>query len=499
VAVITIFKQNKKTAVTSVKGGKAMVRAKTSPKSATGLRSVVPVMKAKAKAFSSKNGIANMSGRYKERSIPVTRNYYKTVANHTYSSVNVDGCEGVRVRGTMFLDDLVSYAASAGGSIPTRFISERYLHPALLSGRLAKVAETFQKFRFDKIRVVFVSAVSTASAGTIHLAVLDDVLVDPTILQDRQIKMWNDSMEGTFSGNVYTEENLSWTEADLSNQPFLHVDRNQSDLENVSQAKICVSVTNTTPATYLGELYIDFDVIFCDDYLSLSTLSSLGTQNPSKTLGIPAVAVNTVVGPVTGLGTYANTPVGLYSVINKQDDSTSLGKENFLNKLYDFGSEMILNVVANGPTPTGFLFNSFSDFIRGDRTISTIANSAFPHTVLFQYLLGNSLGAAGGPPQVPPAYAIHKGHQVCLEAVAEMQRQSLLDREDEELILSLKEDPPARRTDHSRNESAEPSRSTQRILSLSPISRSDREQLQSQRTPGTPTSRPEGRGMFERP
>jgi len=251
----------------------------------------------------------------------------------------------------------------------------------MIIGRASVIAKTFEKYRFNKFTLNYVSNQPSNNGGELYMTYVSDPSLDPTKLTDRQLKVYFDSIPKTFSGNVAVESRIAMCSFNLNQgrtDKLYTVLQDQDDIQDVYQGKF-VFGASATLATVLGDIYLEYEMDVVDAVLSINDILRMRSQNSPYSWSTPSSwALNdNVVSASTTLP--ATAPEGVYSAQAKQDAPGGLWGDitSFVDKLYQFGSEFIANVV--GPTPgtkTITFFDSIADWISGNPTKYKTANTS---------------------------------------------------------------------------------------------------------------------------
>lgn len=359
-----IFKSNNmKTAATSVKGGQK------------GSKSVKTVQIATPQKKTVSKNLANKGGK-RMPSIP-TR-----ALNHRRSSHGRFGFKearpigkhnGLRVTGTIFLNDIISpdLSAPVGTGVATRFIDMVYLHPHMLQTKLWLISQTFVKYRFNKIGISYLGERGTDEFGDLYIAYIPDPDVDPTLLLDKQIKVWLDNVDDVYRGTVFTvrPEYSEFRSLDSELRNMVH---DTSTLHDTYQGKLVFACSGTA-AKYLGECVLSFDVEMYDEEMDVTQTLDYVYDGPVIASSLTTTAATTASTALSSLtdatGQMNVQPSGIASVQIKDlippIGGVSIG--NFLDKLYTYGSEFIGALIGKS-SKSLTLFDSLADVFVGDQT-----------------------------------------------------------------------------------------------------------------------------------
>jgi len=342
--------------------------------------------------------IPNPRGNEIFTSIPTKTVRQRMSKAYSYSAISHRGSHGIRIQGCTYLSDITSMNDLTVTADNMRIAKQYYLNPKLLLGRVSIMSDTFARYRFRSIRIVYVGYKGSAQDGECIVTYIPDPDVDPSILTANQLKFWFDSIEGSYRGPISTVGIQQGVAAfnleqmarrrDPNNEKFFKIDCDTTTLNDCYQGKILVGLINVTAAT-LGDLELQFDLEMIDDevapyQLATQIASSNGspiaiTLNPTGTdVPVPAVAIGAYSEPV-------NAPSGIYSLQESQDTGgpgTYAPRSNIVNKLLQAGTEFVASVVRSPSTgnASATLFNSVADVLTGAAT---------------RFVLGGPTGAVG--------------------------------------------------------------------------------------------------------
>jgi hypothetical protein len=383
VIVIMIFKKTTNSASTSVKGRKVTTPPKAVKKTVQVVR---PVMKNKGTVNTPFNSYPNR----------------RTMNKHPVVSAYVDKRHnGVRVRGTAFIQDLVVWSSTDSSDMDgqtVKFSNLIYASPALIPGRVSLMAKAFTKYRFDMICLSYRGHFSSATDGEVFIAYCDDPSMNPTELVSRQIKVFMDNMDGTDAGPVYNNGRKTCATAHPTEKDkFYEISKDHQNVEDVMQGKFICATTNCKESSF-GELIVEYDLVLVDNEVSVhEILSDCSTSNsgalyalrfePQNIGSASAVALSPgyVLNSPNESTSYVNMKTGLYSCFVPTDPifaKTQVGPwsrpgvEMFASVFPELG-------VAGSYRARIVLFASLADMIAG---VSLALQSSIVSTIVSSFV-----------------------------------------------------------------------------------------------------------------
>lgn len=380
---ILIAKNMKLSATTSVKGGN---KRNTNVPRSMGVRNAQPAISNERSSIPKSRSVVNQTDTVFQ--LPSRFGWIRHSPEVEFRSKTIEGHKGILVSGSMFVGEVQNLSEDSN---ETRYSLIKYLHPEMITGKAAVISQAFEKYRFLKAKLHFMSGRSTSSVGDVFLGLVSDPNVDPTVLTNRQIKAWFESNPDSFRGQVFTPEPYAETEwynlAEMTTGYF-NVRTHSATLDETYQAKIMTGTSAVSGFTgTIGDLYMDFEVFFCDAELSVEQILLMPSVQPTQTLSVNALAAGDPV--VLDWVTVKPVPEGVYSYQARSNGSL----QNKLDKLYQYGSEFIATVVADltGLDNTITLFDSMADLIAGNPSkTNAITSSGSPIAELMP-LLTNTL------------------------------------------------------------------------------------------------------------
>jgi hypothetical protein len=392
---IWIFKKISKSAVTSVKGG-PMLKVKASPvKNSQKPQSTLKQRVQEDIPYRLSSGGTNAAQGKRDFEMKSIISY----SDKTHS--------GVRVRGSIYLADVICPVSLGSGGASTfaqcRTFNIEYLHPNMISSKIAKLARAFKHYRFTQVKLEYQSACPTSQGGEILLAVTQDVTTDPSPLADRKLRAWYDSIENSASmpiyGSQFGGQQMPWIKL-TAEKAWYEISQNAMDVTDAYQSKLYIGLADTL-VNFFGEIRLDFELLLVDQeetvFDILNEFSS-GTVAPNMTLAIPALSAgNDVQWTQTG-SSVSKFPPGLYSVFDFQDISPSINM-GWSKGLITCGVEFILAITGYPGIGSVImtLYDTLADFASDNPTevgpaggTSSISLTWIANALLFD---SNSTGA----------------------------------------------------------------------------------------------------------
>jgi len=202
-----------------------------------------------------------------------TRTYTRPLRDTmTFSSYSSGGHQGMIVRGFAYLADMKLGAALPSGSGVTRTGYINYLHPDMVSSKVAKMAEAFSMYKFKSLCLTYRGLVGTDTKGQIMMAYTPDAYDDPSILLDRRLRTWYDNVSGSYIGPVY-QLGVKPACADFSmkQDDFLSISKSGSEIKEIYQGKIYLGFTDVSDVL-LGELGFEYEILMVDPIESIKQI-----------------------------------------------------------------------------------------------------------------------------------------------------------------------------------------------------------------------------------
>jgi len=477
---VLLIPKNNKSAAASVKGGMARpVKNKVTP------RVLMPLSRPKPNR-----------NRTLERENPTSRSYSHRGRKFEYSSFHSDNYVGMVIRGTQYLADVGGHKNVKGGSYPpTRILNDIYIHPSMIEGRVSHMAKTFSKYCFRRLTVRYEPQVPTTTPGTLHMCITDDPTADPTVLQNRQLKVFFENRDNSYSGNVYSTPKDAFTTSRCDDERMLSNVRNSTDLKEVYQGRIVTAVsglpTGIDTITFYGTITLEFELLLVDDAFSIGEIARMAKETPVKDCTIPSTIGPGVITTIEIPADQAVSP-GLYTGMNISNDLQSNGYGSW-TKLLDAGSEVVYNMLPIVPggaaIQTGIAFASALDAYLGNPIKNLIANPGITFKNMFQGLL---LGTSDSSNPVLLGLQVTSIKLLQQELKAGRLNDTdgkwssyLGDTSIRDLLLRAGVQPDPRNDDEGSNAPSTSSPQPSRLGLVRPLERIQREQL-TQRTPTSP-------------
>jgi hypothetical protein len=190
--------------------------------------------------------------------------------------------------------------------------------PQLVGTRLGIEALRFEKYRFKKLRFVFLPDVGTGTNGSVILAFDPDatdnfVNLAPTALTSLNSLQTLMGFEDSVKASVWTPFALDIKTIKSDPQQFYYTNYNGGDLRLAAQGQLWVCSGGSLPnTTSLGSIGIEYEIEFYDP--------SLDQLNSQVRYDVPASAVDTV--PLHGFNAFNTGTVkttgggtGLYQLV----------------------------------------------------------------------------------------------------------------------------------------------------------------------------------------
>jgi len=296
---------------------------------------------------------------------------------HNYNSGNMRGLRTGIV--SCFLSDLVSPDLSEGDEAnSTRIIMNDYIHPDMAVGPTSNIASQFQKYKLLSLTIHYTGELGSDFGGELFIIHVTDPTIDPSVLRDRQLKTWAMTLNDKWKGSVFQPKDIT-KHFTIDPQEWHYISRAEETLQDVFCGKLYV-IASGTPHKMLGDVTVDFSFIFANMETSIQQIASVVSSHGNAFLSQEIKAYGGTVSPGAPISVVVpsgqpiyNAPSGLYSFNVKEENPGQGGatSENFLDKLYNYGSEFILSMIgAPGQVRTAKLFNSMTDFMDGNVTKS---------------------------------------------------------------------------------------------------------------------------------
>jgi len=220
----------------------------------------------------------------------------------------------------------------------------------------------------------YVPQVPTTQQGTINLAIIDDPNIDPSILLDRQLKLWYANITSSFEGSVYAgPEVANCSRTFKEDKDYYHITRSTNTLDDLYQGKLVCAATGVPTATYLGELILEYRVILCDEEVAPGTIANASVSQTVQTINLP---IEAGAGQPLSSSSFSTVPPGVYSLVSNSDYSISGAIQ--VNKPLNIGSEFIVSVIG-GNLMT--FYASMADLVNNNPVLTTAAYAALSISV----------------------------------------------------------------------------------------------------------------------
>lgn len=312
----------------------------------------------------------------KTRKLPLTVKHGSVRnAMYNYGSYHAEGHEGIVMSGRSYLTDLTwNENHLVANQLYTRTQQSLYLNPALVGGKLNRMAQNFQHYRFTKLRLVYAPAQPTTVMGEVMFGFTRNIAEDPSTLTDKELRQWYDGLEGSYLGPVAAldMENPS-ADYRVLNPSILWYDTasNTDDIMEAFQGKIYLAVTamgdsfGTVP--FLGEFSLEWEVILSD---TQERTTNDGPVGVIKVLG----PVDTICTPGSDLKFKNDTAPemcpGVHQVMCTTDKWHRTDNVNMnTSKIARIGVEFI-GVIIGVPglaTSILYLYDTWADFEAGQK------------------------------------------------------------------------------------------------------------------------------------
>jgi hypothetical protein len=309
---------------------------------------------------------------------------------NNFKTYNSAGKSGVTLSGRCLVEDMawITTGLPSNVSIYTRTIYAAYLNPALIGGKLLRLANNFQHYRFEKLCLSYDSMQPTTSTGEVMFGFTRDINVDPSELEDRNLRLWYDGLEGSYIGPVSAVN----TQNACANYTVLNpgsiwfdTSQNGQNLDETFQGKVYFGVTSGSSSlgqNHLGELCVEYEITFCDTEESTKPESS--TLIPQTMKVYPAASTPVENQTVQLLVTSTTIPPGVHQIFMQQDGPVSPGYT--WSKLIGIGAEFIGAYVGVPGLASGImtLYDTWSDFMAGNPTVFATASGTYGTNLVTQ-------------------------------------------------------------------------------------------------------------------
>jgi len=298
---------------------------------------------------------------------------YENFDNGTHS--------GIRAHGSMFLRELTNNQSSG---TDTRINTIFYLHPRFIFSRLAQMCSAFTKYRFERLCLKFVSRAIVTDSGEVFIGYTTDSELDLSDITDRKLRLWFEASKGTYMGPLQSLRERQCLDLKLQPDEWYDISTNAQTVQKVFQGKAYVALWGgAASVSAFADLVLEYSVVMVDPQLSVRDILAMPNFGTTYTETSPALSGQNTAWKInfTTLPSEFAKP-GLYSLNNRSVVGTDTSP---FTKALRVGSEFIGAVVGTlGGSGALYLYNTISDFLLGNPTVTNSAAGANTFSFVFE-------------------------------------------------------------------------------------------------------------------
>jgi len=292
-----------------------------------------------------------------------------------------------RVRGRSFLG-VVSSSASASNASGYDVGLVSSLHPGALGDRFSVMASTYDKYVYRSMKLVYVPACPTSTAGMVTI-VLERDPNDPLVdVKSTSPLAQITSYEKASPSSVFMPASVTFSRDPTEKRTyFMDLGASSIDPREWEQARAIVYLSNVSNSTTFGMLYLDYDAdLVAPSVVPTSQRNVVGPATQYQRLAVTIANPSATQGAftITGLPSTLSESGRIIEMI-PETDVFGTGVSAGINYLTYGGSAASVNpgqpfyAASNNPagmTTAAGLFPSISNLIEGSLASNGFSSSA---------------------------------------------------------------------------------------------------------------------------